>query len=124
MLDGLKDRIHQIETLADRAFPNAAVRIADEIRGKVKASKRGAQKRRKLAREALKISGLSAKEIKARVRMPKRKTSGISINGFVDGDKLIVRASETVQLIGRRNDEPKDWTRILSEQVHFMGRPV
>lgn len=115
MLDALKERLDQLETVGERALPAAASNIQNKLWGDVKKSRRAARKRRRVERAERRLRGDTR-----RVSMG-RKTSGISIEAVVVGSTIVVTASDQVHYIAREKTEPESWVDILREEVLAAG---
>lgn len=119
MFAALKTRLKALASLPDR-LDAAAVAVATAQRGKVKARKRGAAKRRKALRLSLRLRGFSAREVRARVRKG-RKGSGISIDARATADGVVLTASDQVNHFRRVRGENDDIMRVFREAVFKLA---
>lgn len=121
MLNAIRVRAAEFGTLAARALPDAAVRLATKVRADANKSRRAAQKRRKAERIERKIRfGKHA----PKVRMPKpRKTSGISIVANVRDATIVITASSQVQHQARAKGENDERFDIFAEGIKAHARP-
>lgn len=119
MLEALKARLEEVQQIGDK-LPDAAIAVATELRKKVSASKRAGQRRRRDLRIELRTSGYSPREVRARVRRP-RKGSGISIDGSAAGMVVRVRASTQVHHFRRVYAETVDLMAVYRKHIAMIA---
>jgi hypothetical protein len=119
MFETLKARLEEVQQIGDR-LPDAAIAVATELRQKVRASKRKGQRDRRDMRIALRVSGFTPKEVRARVRVPRR-GSGISIDGESTGSSIAVVASTQVQHFRRLYGETTDLLAIFARHMSLVA---
>lgn len=117
ILEALRARLEELETVGERALPEAARAVEAKLRGDVKRNRRAAQGRRRNERARRKAAG-----DKRRVQMG-RGTSGISIRAEVVGSTVVVTASNQVHFIARERTEPEEWLEIFGDEVRAAAAP-